>query len=90
MDQHIRNYLEAAIGGVLKILAKFTEKQLCQSFRFNKTGPEFLYLKRYSGTIKKETLALVFSCEFCENFKNTFFKEYFRETSSNYCKTENG
>ena len=89
MDQHIRNYLEAAIGGVLKILAKFTEKQLCQSFRFNKTGPEFLYLKRFSGTIKKETLALVFSCEFCENFKNTFQTEYMQETYSDYCKTEN-
>ena len=23
--------------------------------------------------IKKETLAQVFSCQFCENFKNTFF-----------------
>ena len=51
MDQHTTNYLEAAIGGVLKILAKFTRKKMCQSFRFNKIGPEFLYLKRYSGTI---------------------------------------
>ena len=51
MDHHITNYLEAAIGGVLKILAKFTGKQLCQSFRFNKIVPEFLYLKRDSGTI---------------------------------------
>ena len=24
--------------------------------------------------IKKETLAQVFSCEFCKNFKRTFFK----------------
>ena len=37
-----------------------------------------LYLKRDSGTgacnfIKKETLAQVFSCEFCEIYKNTFF-----------------
>ena len=28
--------------------------------------------------IKKETLAHVFSCEFCEIFKNTFFAEYLR------------
>ena len=26
--------------------------------------------------IKKETLAQVFSCEFCEIFKNTFFTEH--------------
>ena len=26
--------------------------------------------------IKKETLAQVFSCEFCEIFKNTFFIEH--------------
>ena len=25
------------------------------------------------NNIKKETLAQVFSCEFCKNFKNTFF-----------------
>ena len=28
--------------------------------------------------IKKETLAQVFSCEFCEISKNTFFTEQFR------------
>ena len=28
--------------------------------------------------IKKETLAQVFSCEFCEIPKNTFFTEHFR------------
>ena len=31
--------------------------------------------------IKKETLAQVFSCEFCENFKNTFFTEHLWETA---------
>ena len=30
--------------------------------------------------IKKETLAQVFSCEFCEIFKNTFLTEHFRVT----------
>ena len=42
---------------VLRNFAKFTGKHLCQSF--------FI--------IKKETLAKVFSCEFCEISKNTFF-----------------
>ena len=32
--------------------------------------------------IRKETLAQVFSCEFCENSKNTFFIEYLWTTAS--------
>ena len=32
--------------------------------------------------IKKEALAQVFSCEFCEIFKNTFFTEHLRTTTS--------
>ena len=43
--------------GVLRNFTKFTGKHLCKSFFF----------------IKKETLAQVFSCEFCEISKNTFY-----------------
>ena len=51
--------------GVLRNFRKFTGKHQCQSVIFNKVaGHNF---------IKKETLALVFSCEFCEIFKNAFF-----------------
>ena len=32
--------------------------------------------------IKKETLAQVFSFDFCEIFKNTFFTEHLRTTAS--------
>ena len=32
--------------------------------------------------IKTETLAQVFSCEFCEIFKNTFFTEHLWTTTS--------
>ena len=32
--------------------------------------------------IKKETVTQVFSCEFCEIFKNTFFREQLRATAS--------
>ena len=32
--------------------------------------------------IKKETLAQVFSCNFCETFKNIFFTEHLRTTVS--------
>ena len=49
--------------GVLRNFAKFTGKHLHQSLFFN---TELYY-------IKKETLAQVFSCEFCEISKNTFF-----------------
>ena len=52
--------------GVLKTFAKFTGKHLCQSLFF----------------IKKETLAKVFSCEFCKIFKNTFFIEHLRASAS--------
>ena len=49
--------------GVLRNFAKFTGKHLCQSLFFNKVA----------GFFKKETLIQVFSCEFCEIFKNNFF-----------------
>ena len=46
---------------VLENFAKFTGKHLCQSLFFTEQ--------------KKKTLEQVFSCEFCEIFKNTFFIE---------------
>ena len=49
---------------VLKNLGKFTWKR--QSL--------FLIQVDACNVIKKETLAQVFSCGFCEIFKNTFFK----------------
>ena len=54
--------------GVLKSFTKFTGKHLCQSV--------FFFIKveglRLANLLKK-TLAQLFSCEFCEIFKNTFF-----------------
>ena len=49
-------------GGVLRNLTKFTGKHLWQSLFFNKVA----------GLIEKETLAQVFSCEFCQISKNIF------------------
>ena len=46
-------------------------------------GSLFL-LKLKAGTckfIQKETLAQLFSCEFCEISKNTLFTEYLRVTA---------
>ena len=53
--------------GVLRNFTKFTEKDLRQRLFFN---------------IKKETLAQVFSCGFCEIPKNTFFTEHLWTTAS--------
>ena len=50
--------------GVLRNFAKFTGKHLCQSLFFNKVA---------ALIVKKETLAQVFSSEYCEISKNTFF-----------------
>ena len=55
-------------GGVLKNFAKFTGKHLCHSIFLNKvTG------LRLATLLKKETLTQMFSCAFCEIFKNAFF-----------------
>ena len=50
---------------VLRSFAKFTGKHLCHGIFFNKVASACNF-------IKKETLAQVFSCEFCEIFKSTF------------------
>ena len=57
--------------GALKNFAKFTGKHLCHSLFF-----------RQVFFIKKETLAQVFSIEFCKIFKNTFFTKYLQTTAS--------
>ena len=62
--------------GVLRNFAKFTGKHLCQSLFFNKVAG------LACNFIKKETLAQVFSCEFCEISKNTFFTEHLWTTAS--------
>ena len=58
---------------VLTNFAKFTGKHLCRSLFFN----------------KKDTLAQVFSYEFCKISKDTFFTELFWETASEY-RNSNG
>ena len=63
--------------GVLKNFSKFTEKHLCQSLLFNKVSGVSLQLY-----FKKETLAQVLYCEFCEIFKKAIFTEHFWKTAS--------
>ena len=55
--------------GVVENFAKFTGKHLLRPQACN--------------FIKKETLAQVFSCEFCEIFKSTSFTERLQTTASN-------
>ena len=62
--------------GAFKIFAKFRGKHLCQSLFFDKVVG--LRPQAYNF-IKKETLAQVFSSEFCIIF-NTFLTEHPRAT----------
>ena len=55
--------------GAQRHFTKFTGKHLCQS----------LFLIKF---VKKETLAQVFSCEFCKISKNTIFTEHLWMTAS--------
>ena len=57
---------------VLRNFTKFTGKHLWQSLFFNKVA----------NFIKKETLAQVFSCEFCEVSKKNFLTEHVWATAS--------
>ena len=60
--------------GVLRNLKKFIGKHLCQGLLFNKVADLNL--------VKKETLAQVFYCEFCEILKTTFPTEHIWITAS--------
>ena len=62
--------------GVLKKFAKFTGKHQHQSLFFNKFAD-----LRPGTSLKKETLAQLFSCEFCEISKITFFTEHLWTTA---------
>ena len=54
-------------------ISQNSHENLCQSLLFNKEG--------FSKFIKKEALAQVFSCEFCEIFKNIYFTEHLQATA---------
>ena len=58
--------------GTLRNFKKFTGKHLCQSLCFNKA----------CNFIKREFMAMVFSCEFFEISMNTFFTEHVWVTAS--------
>ena len=63
-----------------KNFSKFTGKYLCQSRFFNKVVVVGI------ATLLKETPTQVFSCEFWEIFKNTFFYRTPSVAASKGCK----
>ena len=67
--------LQASDKGVRKNFAKFTGKHLRWSIFFKVTDLKACSLINF---IKKVTTALMFSCEFCEPFKNTFSVKHLR------------
>ena len=77
----LRSVKEAATGGVpfkklfLKILQKGQENT-CARVLFSTN-----FQIKVRNFIKMETLAQMFSCKFCEIFKNTFFTEHLRKTA---------
>ena len=73
---------EPATGGVLQ--AKVFLETLQNSQRNTCARVYFLIKLHASGCnfIKQGALALVFSCKFCEIFRNTFFTEHLRATAS--------
>ena len=58
---------------IFKNFAKFRGKHLWQSLFFDKVVENF---------IKENALTQLFSCEFCEIFKNIFFTEHLLEIAS--------
>ena len=73
LSRHQRCSIEKA---VLRTFAKFTGKHLCQSLFFNKVA----------GLRPEDTLAQVFSCEFCEISMNTFCYRTNQVAASGFCK----
>ena len=80
--------------GVLKDFVKFTGKKQCQSLFFNKVAGlrPATFLKTDSGksvrpaNLLKKRLAQVFSCEFSEDVKNTFFDRTPPVAASDYLR----
>ena len=61
---------------ILENFTKLTEKYLCRSLFYNNVA------ELQPATLLKKRLSRVFSCEFSEIFKNTFFYRHLRATAS--------
>ena len=81
MVNSVINVSEVAFRGVLCKKAFLEISQNLQENNFARVS-FLIKLQASCNFIKKETLAQVFCCEFCEIFKNTFFTELLRATVS--------
>ena len=70
--------------GVLRNFAKFEGRHLCQSLFLNKVAG-----LRSATLLKRETLAQVFSSDFCKIAKNNFFYRTPLVAASVKCSSEN-
>ena len=61
---------------IIRNFAEFARKHLCGNLFFAKA--------KLCNFTKNESLAQVFSCEFCKTYKNTFFAEQHPTTASDY------
>ena len=68
--------------GVLRNFTKFAGKHLYQSLFFNKVADLRPVKKEQAFQIKFIKKEQALPCEFCKNFKNTFFKEHLSTTAS--------
>ena len=82
MAVNILIYPEAVVHScsVKKVLFKILETSTRAEVFLNKAPG----LRPHSYDSLKKTPELVFSCEFCEMFKNTYFVEHLRMTVSTY------
>ena len=76
------HYTEATTGGILERKLSLDISENSQENTCGRVSYEFA--GRSATLLKKETLAQVFSCEFCEISKNTFLTEHLRATASDY------
>ena len=73
---------EEATGGVLYEKVVLENSQNSQENTCTRVSFLIKLQVEACNLIEKETLAEVFSCEFCEIFKITFFTEHLRVTAS--------
>ena len=79
--QNFLHSIQPSDGGFTK--TNETQKQPPEVFCKKRCSKNFHKIHRKTPVpLKKKILVQVFSCEFCEISKNTFFKEYLREAAS--------
>ena len=75
--------MDSDLAAVICVIFGFVKHcLLCSGFPATSGGSFLLKMARPATLLKKETLAQMFSCEFCEISKNAFFTEHVWATAS--------